>query len=392
MEEVKGNIVETYLDNCATTRVYPEVAELVTKVMLNSYGNPSSLHRKGIEAENIVKTARRQIARVLAVEPETIVFTSGGTEANNLALVGAARARRRKGTHIICSAIEHPSVLDTIKKLGEEGYNVDFCPVNNQGYIEAKVLADLVQEDTILVSIMAVNNEIGTIQSIPELVQACREKNPEVNFHTDCVQAFGKIEVHPREWGVNMVTISSHKIHGPKGVGGVYVARGTKLESLLAGGGQENKMRAGTENVPGIAGFGLAAQLAGDNLSRMLDLVSLKQRLVNGLDQMGINYLLNGPAIEKAAPHVINISFPGLKGETILHCLEGNGVYVSTGAACSSKKTKASHVLTAIGRTEDEAEGSIRVSFSNLNSNDDVDRLIEALASTMQRLKPVSRQ
>jgi len=386
MENATGIAVETYLDNCATTRAYPEVAELVTTVMLDSYGNPSSLHRKGMEAEKIIKTARQQIAQVLAVEPETIVFTSGGTEANNLALVGTARAERRKGNHIICSAIEHPSVLETIKKLGAEGFEIDVCPVDHQGRVAAKALAGMVKENTILISIMAVNNEIGTVQNIAELVRACRDKKPKVIFHADCVQAFGKIEVHPRQWGVNLVTISSHKIHGPKGVGAVYVARGTRLESLVAGGGQENKMRAGTENVPGIAGFGLAGQKAGASLSRMPGLVELKEQLLNGLDRLNIKYLMNGPSVEEAAPHVINLSFPGLKGETLVHCLEAEGVYVSTGAACSSKKTSVSHVLTAIGRTDVEAEGSIRVSLSHFNNGDDVERLIEALARAVNRL------
>ncbi|MGE5380128.1 MAG: cysteine desulfurase family protein [Methylocystaceae bacterium] len=386
MQKIAEPSSETYLDNCATTRAYPEVAEIVSGVMLDSYGNPSSLHRKGIEAESMVKTARAQISRVLAVEPETIVFTSGGTEANNLALIGAAHALHRSGSHIICSAIEHPSVLETIKKLGNEGYQADFCPVDNQGYVKASALVGLIKENTILISIMAVNNEIGTIQPIAELVRACREKNPQLIIHIDCVQAFGKIKVHPREWGVNLVTISSHKIHGPKGVGAVYVARGTRLESLLAGGGQENKMRAGTENVPGIAGFGLAAQMAAENLGDMANLIKLKLHLIEGLDRLNIKYLLNGPAVLDAAPHIINFSFPGIKGETMVHCLEAEGVYVSTGAACSSKKNKVSHVLTAIGRTEKQAQGSIRVSLSLANSEEDIDRLVGALQRAIARL------
>lgn len=379
---------ESYLDNCATTRVYPEVAELVAQVMLDTYGNPSSLHRKGMEAEKVIKAARKQIARLLQVEPETIVFTSGGTEANNLALIGVARARYRDGKHIICSAIEHPSVLETVKKLETKGYTAEICPVNNQGQVEPEVLAGLIKDDTILVTIMAVNNEIGTIQPIADLVRVCRQKNPRLTFHTDCVQAFGKIEVLPRLWGVDMVTISSHKIHGPKGVGAVYVKPGTKLESLAAGGGQENKMRAGTENVPGIAGFGLAAQITGAKLSQMPDFVDYKRRLLDGLNRLNVKYLLNGPPIEQAAPHVLNISFPGLKGETIIHCLEDEGIYVSTGAACSSQDNKVSHVLVASGLSQQEAEGSIRISFSHFNVPEDVDHFVQAMARAYQRLSP----
>jgi len=284
---------EAYLDNCATTRVYPEVAELVTRVMLDSYGNPSSLHRKGIEAEKIIKTARQQIANLLKVEPDTIVFTSGGTEANNLALLGIARARQRQGKHIICSAIEHPSVLETVKKLETKGYKVDICPVNNQGQVETEVLGQLVTSETILVTVMAVNNEIGTIQPIADLVKVCKAKNPQVTFHTDCVQAFGKVEVLPQIWGVDLMTVSSHKIHGPKGVGAVYVKPGTKLESLSAGGGQEHQMRAGTENVPGIAGFGLAAEITGKKLPQMQEFPELNEKLFNGYDLNNLRYLLH---------------------------------------------------------------------------------------------------
>ncbi|HHV76217.1 MAG TPA: cysteine desulfurase [Syntrophothermus lipocalidus] len=385
---VVADIREVYLDNSATTPVLPEIADKVREVMVRQFGNPSSLHRKGLEAETLVVEARRQVSQGLGVRDEEIIFTSGGTEANNLALFGAAMANRRRGRRIVSSPIEHPSVLEVLKKLGEQGFEIVFCPVDSTGRVYPEKLASLITPDTILVSIMTVNNEIGTVQPVSELVKACKQVNPGLIFHTDCVQALGKIIVAPKQTGADMISLSSHKIHGPKGVGALYVARGVFLESLLYGGGQERGIRSGTENVPGIVGFGLAVQMATADLEAHAGRMRrLKTRLIEQLDSNGVKFRINGPPLDQAAPHIVSLSFPGVRGEVLVHYLEGEDIFVSTGAACSSRKVKISHVLKAIGLSRREAEGSIRVSLSILNTEDDINRLAEALIAALKKLR-----
>jgi len=385
------DIKEVYLDNSATTPVIPEIADKVREAMVRQFGNPSSLHRKGLEAEMLVTEARKQISRGLGVRDEEIIFTSGGTEANNLALFGAAMANRRRGNRIVSSPIEHPSVLEVLKRLGERGFDIAFCLVDSTGRVDPEELASLITPETILVSIMTVNNEIGTVQPVSELVEACKQVNPGLIFHTDCVQALGKIIVHPKQTGADMVSLSSHKIHGPKGVGALYVAGGAPLEALLHGGGQERGIRSGTENVPGIVGFGLAVQMAtADFESHTGQMRRLKTRLIERLNSNRVKFRVNGPPLDQAAPHIVSLSFPGVRGEVLVHFLEAENIFVSTGAACSSRKVKISHVLKAIGLSSGEAEGSIRVSLSILNTEDDIERLAEALAAALKKLKGLS--
>ena len=353
------NTKEVYLDNSATTPVLPDIADRIRSVMVDEFGNPSSSHSKGVLAESLITEARKNISQALEVKNKEIFFTSGGTESNNWALVSAALSRRRRGDHIICSSIEHPSVLEVVKYLGQNGFKVDYCPVNRWGIIEPDVLADLVNPGTVLVSIMLVNNEIGSVQPIKDLVKVCKNKNPNIIFHSDCVQAVGKVQVYPRQMGVDLISMSAHKIHGPKGAGALFVKEGTNLRSIIYGGGQELGFRSGTENVPGIVGFGMALK-----------------RAIGEQNEISA----------QAAPHIINLSFAGVRGEVLARVLEADQIYVSTGSACTSRKTKTSHVLKAIGLSDQEAAGSIRISLSGLNTREDMEHLAEALKHALEQL------
>ncbi|HEX3010481.1 MAG TPA: cysteine desulfurase family protein [Syntrophomonadaceae bacterium] len=380
-------IKEVYLDNSATTPVLPDIADRMRSVMVDEFGNPSSSHGRGVLAEGLITESRKNISQALEVKNREIFFTSGGTESNNWALVGSAASRRRQGDHIICSSIEHPSVLEVVKYLGQNGFNVDYCPVNHSGIVDPNDLAALVGPRTILVSIMLVNNEIGSFQPIKDLVQACKNKNPNILFHSDCVQAVGKIQVYPRQMGVDLASMSAHKFHGPKGVGALFVKDGTNLRSFIHGGGQELGLRSGTENVPGIVGFSMAVKRAiaeqDENSQKMR---SLKEHLLTLLNKTSVSYRINGPALLQAAPHIINLSFAGVRGEVLVRTLEAEKIYVSTGSACTSRKTKTSHVLKAIGLSDKEAAGSIRISLSGFNTREDMDRLAKALESSIKRL------
>lgn len=380
-------IKEVYLDNSSTTPVLPDIADRMRSVMVDEFGNPSSSHGRGVLAEGLITEARKNISQALKVKNKEIFFTSGGTESNNWALVGSAVSRRRQGDHIICSSIEHPSVLEVVKYLGQNGFNVDYCPVNHSGIVEPNVLAALVGPRTILVSIMLVNNEIGSIQPIKDLVKVCKNKNPNILFHSDCVQAVGKIPVYPHQMGTDLTSMSAHKFHGPKGVGALFVEDGTNLRSIIHGGGQELGLRSGTENVPGIVGFGMAVKRAvaeqDENSQKMR---SLKEHLLTLLNKSSVSYRINGPAPLQAAPHIINLSFAGVRGEVLVRSLEAEKIYVSTGSACTSRKTKTSHVLKAIGLSDKEAAGSIRISLSGFNTREDMDHLAKALESSIKRL------
>ncbi|MEA4924652.1 MAG: cysteine desulfurase family protein [Syntrophomonadaceae bacterium] len=297
------NKTEIYLDNSATTPVLAEIADKIHWVMTQEYGNPSSLHRKGLKAENLVDEARKRVSQSLGVGDKEVFFTSGGTESNNLALIGAAMSRRRQGSHIICSAIEHPSVLEVVKHLGQTGFTVDYCPVDAAGVVNPQVLAELVRDDTILVSIMLVNNEIGSIQPVSDLTAACKSKNPNLVFHSDCVQGVGKIPVRPRQLGVDLLSVSAHKFHGPKGTGALYIKPGTNLKGLMLGGGQELGLRSGTENVPGIVGFGLAIKNSLQNLdANAHKMKSLKEYFISLLDSYSMPYRINGRGWPKPPP------------------------------------------------------------------------------------------
>lgn len=378
---------EVYLDHAATTPGLPPVAEAMAQAMLAVYGNPSSLHRKGIEAEAILKKTRERIAASMRVSPAEIVFTSGGTEGNALAIRGAAQARQRRGRHIITSAIEHSSVLNICRALEEEGYTVTYLSVDDQGRVDPDRAAAVVTERTTLMSVMLVNNEIGTIQPVARIIDAVRRRKSDVLVHVDAVQAFGKIPVLPRELGADYVTISGHKIHGPKGIGALYRRKGAPLAPLFGQGSQEEGVRPGTENVPGIAGLGAAlAALGEDDDFRRARLYHLRRRLIDGLLQIE-GARLNGPKDEDAAPHIANFSFPGIRGEVLLHALEERGVYVSTGSACTSRKPEPSHVLKALGLPKEALESSIRVSLSWMTTEEEIDRAVAAFHETVSTLR-----
>lgn len=374
-----------YLDNAATTQAFPEVVEAVTNALTRHYGNPSSLHVMGLEAERIVKSARTEIARALEVTSSEIYFTSGGTEGNNLVIKGAAKAGR--GRHIITNVIEHSAVLNAVRDLEEDGYDVTRLPVDGEGCVDPDMVADAVSDQTVLVSVMAVNNEIGSIQPIEEIARKAKAKNENVRIHVDGVQAFGKIPLLPERWGIDFLVLSAHKLHGPKGVGAIYVRKGCRLAPLFGGGQQEGGLRSGTENVPGIAGFGAAVERIFRDFPRGYQhLVSLQHRLSHRLDEIEGAHR-NGSTGDRSAPHILNYSFTGLRGEVLVHALEEKGVFVSTGSACSSRKGEVSHVLKALDLPEDRLKSSIRISPSHLTTLDDIDRAGEIIDETVQELR-----
>lgn len=378
-----------YLDYAATTPVLPEVADLVTHVLTNVYGNPSSLHAAGLEAERLLRQARDRVAKALSVDPREIVFTSGGTEANQLAMKGAAYAQRGRGRHVIVSAIEHPSVLAAADQLSAEGFTVTRLPVSRTGLVASDTLAAALQDDTILVSIMTVNNEIGTVQPIDDLVKVVKAKRPGILFHTDAVQAFGTLDVSPRRWGVDLLSVSGHKLYAPKGVGALYVRSGISLVPLLPG-GQERGLRGGTENVPAIAAFGLAAEMAMQRRdAAVAHVAALRRRLLARLEAGDTGATVIGPAGASGmvAPHIINLSIPGVRGEVLVRALSDRGVYVSTGSACSSRRRGPSHVLTALGLPKEQLEGCLRVSVSTLTTETEIDEAAERLEATVTELR-----
>ncbi len=376
-----------YLDNAATTRPHPQVVDAVSRALTVAYGNPSSLHGLGVAAERVVRAAREAVARSVGAAPEEIVFTSGGTEANVLALVGAARAGR--GRHLITTAVEHSSVLQTLQRLARQGWELEVLPVDRAGRVRPEQVERALRPDTALVSVMAVNNELGTVQPIPEIAAAVlrhRASGGQALLHVDAVQAWGTMPLRPAAWGVDLMTLSGHKVHGPKGVGALYVRRGVRLEPLLAGGDQEGGLRPGTENVPGIAGMGAAAALLTadreEAAARMRALASRLRAHLRRIPDLRINTPEDG-----AAPHILSVTVAGVRGETLVHRLEQDGVYVSTGSACHSRDPRPSHVLLAIGLRPEEAQSTVRISLSRMTTADDVDAAAAALARAVEELR-----
>lgn len=363
----------------------------MSHALLVAYGNPSSLHRKGIEAEAIVKESRNLLAQSLGVSPLEVYFTSGGTEANALAIKGAARARRRRGRHLITTEIEHPSVLAACRDLEAEGFTVTYLPVDGEGRVDPRQAAEAVTGETILISVMQVNNEIGTIQPIAAIVEAVRRKKEDILVHVDGVQAFGKVPVAPKEMGVDLLSISAHKLHGPKGIGALYCRKGVQLQTLFGKGTQERGLRPGTENVPGIAGLGAAIKaLRRIGPERLSEMYQLKGSLIEGLLAIE-GARLNGARGERSAPHIINISFPGIRGEVLVHALEDLGLYVSTGSACSSRKADVSHVLKALGLPADALESSIRISLSLTTTQEEVAHAVTTIQEAVSSLRQMLR-
>jgi cysteine desulfurase len=369
-----------YLDNSATTRPYDAVISTVGHYMEEEYGNPSSLHRMGLNSEKAVKKARRQIALGLNGLDKHVIFTSGGTESDNLAIFGAAMAHHRRGNHIITTAIEHPAVLEACKKLEQQGFVVDYMPVDRQGVVNPQDFKEAITEQTILISMMHVNNEVGSIQPVQEIA-ANKGKSL---LHLDCIQSFGKLPLSA-DWA-DLISISSHKIHGPKGIGALYATQKARIITQMVGGGQEYGLRSGTENVPGIAGFGLAAEMAIATLAKRSAYVrQLKECLENGIREQIEDILVNSS--EQGSPYILNISFLGTRGEVLLHQLEQHGIYVSTGAACSSNKKGKSHVLLAMGRTEKEIEGALRFSFSEFNTTEQMEEVLDRLKTAVTQFR-----
>jgi cysteine desulfurase len=381
-----------YLDNSATTQTDPEVAEVMADVMTKVFGNPSSLHGLGVKAERLITGARKVIAQALQVSPEEIFFTSGGTEANNLAIRGVAEEYASRGKHLITTKIEHPSVYDVFQYLERKGWNVTYLPVDQQGRINPDDVERAITDETVLVSIMHVNNEIGTIQPIEEIGRRLG-RYPKVLFHVDAVQSFGKIPLLPRQAKIDFLSASGHKLHGPKGIGCLYIRKNLHLPPLLIGGGQEQGIRSGTENVPGIAGMAKAVVLAQQKGQTFLhDCYRWKESFLRQVQAELPSVIVNGDVSkEGGAPYIINLSFPGLKSEVIVHALEKEGVYVSSKSACSSKKEMPSRVLKALGRTDEEALGSIRISMGRMNTENDVKRCAEALGKVIPMLQQVMK-
>ena len=382
-------MTEIYFDNGATTRVFPEVREIMSEVMDLEYGNPSSMHMKGFHAEQYVKHSKEVIARSLKVDPKDIYFTSGGTEANNMALIGAALAGRRIRRHIISSRIEHASVYNPLAFLEGEGFEVTYLPVDEHGIVDLEALRQALRPDTLMVSIMCVNNEIGAIEPIAEIGKIVKEYDPQILFHTDCIQAYGKLKLFPKRWKVDMLSVSGHKIHGPKGIGFIYIAPGVKIKPIIWGGNQQKGMRSGTENVPGIAGLGKASELIyTDHKKKMEHIAAVKNHFI----ERAVTELENVKDNSGQAPHIASISFPGVRSEVLLHALEEKGIYVSAGSACSSNKPEISGTLKGIGLTKEYYESTLRFSFSLYNTVEEADSCIEALKELLPALRKYTRR
>lgn len=379
--------MEAYLDNSATTRVYPEVVELMSKIMLEDYGNPSSMHMKGVEAEKYVLEATRRVSKALKVLEKEIVFTSGGTESDNLALIGGAMANKRRGMHIITTKIEHPAILNTVAYLKEEGFEIDYLSVDSLGRISLEELEEKLRDDTIIVSIMHTNNEVGSLQPITEAGSLIKRKNPSCLFHVDAVQGFGKAEIFPKKQNIDLLSVSGHKIHGPKGIGILYINEKAKVKPISYGGGQQKGMRNGTLNVPGIAGIGLAAEMITtglkDKLDKLYDLKSFFLEEAAKIDKVSINGC-DLENVRATAPHICNVSVKGLRSEVMLHALEERGVYVSAGSACATHSKKESSTLKSMGASPEEMDGALRISMSEFTTKEEIEYAIASLKEVIQ--------
>ena len=385
--------MEAYLDNAATTRVFPEVREMMVHVMEEDFGNPSSNHTKCITAENYIKEAKETICTQLKCKPKEIIFTSGGTESNNMAFIGTAIANRRAGKHVITTRIEHASVHEPMAYLEEMGYDVTYLPVDSTGRVSVEELENAIREDTFLISIMYVNNEVGSVQPIEQIGQMLKKKHPQILFHVDAIQAFGKYKIVPKKLGVDMMSVSGHKIHGPKGSGFLYVNEKVKIRPILFGGGQQDGMRSGTENVPAIAGLGVAVkEIYTGHLEKRAKLYELKKRLIAGLqdvDGVTINALID--PIEETAPHIVSVSFANTRSEVMLHALAQKGVFVSSGSACSSNHPELSGTLQAIGVKSELLDSTLRFSFSVMTTSEEIDYAIEVVKEVLPVLRKFTR-
>lgn len=385
--------MEAYLDNSATTAVAPEVKDIMIKLMCDDFGNPSSLHMKGVEAEKYIKEAKAVIAKSLKVNEKEIIFTSGGTESNNLALIGAAMANKRAGNHIITTSIEHASILSTVEFLSDNGFRVSYIPVDKDGHVDLEALKAEICEETIIVSVMYVNNEIGAIEPIEEISKSIKAVNPNTIFHVDAIQAYGKYIIHPKKLGIDMMSVSGHKINGPKGSGFLYVADKIKIKPIIYGGGQQKGMRSGTENVPAIAGLGEAVRVCyTDFADKVNKLYELKNYFIDEISSIE-NIRINSKKGELSAPHIVSVSFVGVRSEVMLHTLEDRNIYVSAGSACSSNKQKSvSATLKSIKLSAEEIDSTIRFSFCFNTTKEEIDYAINTVKENITMLRKFVRK
>lgn len=377
-----------YLDHSATTPVAPEVLEAMLPYFSERFGNASSLHSFGLEAKQALEESREKVADLLGAEPEELIFTSGGTESDNLALKGIAYRNRKKGKHIITTSIEHPAVLEACRKLEAEGFEVTYLPVTGEGLVEPGALESAIRSDTVLISVMHANNEIGTIQPLEEIGKIATEKD--IYFHTDAVQSVGKIPTDVNTLGVDLLSLSSHKLYGPKGVGALYVRKGTRLESIVQGGGHERGLRSGTENVAGIVGLARAAELARETMASEVErLTGLRDRLAAQVLERVKEAWING-TMKRRLPGNMNFGFRYVEGESLLLFLDSKGIAVSTGSACSSKKLEPSHVLLSLGLSPELCHGSLRITLGRSNTEQDLNYVAQSIAEAVERFRSIS--
>ncbi len=383
--------MEVYLDNSATTKCFPEVAELMTKIMCEDYGNPSSMHLKGVQSEHYIRFAKEKIARILKVNDKQIYFTSGGTEADNLAIIGCAMANHRSGRHLITTSVEHPAVLQTMNYLEQQDFRVTYLPVDKMGRVSVEDVRRAMTPETILVSVMHTNNEIGALQPIEEIGTLIKQMNPRTLFHVDAVQGFGKFRIYPKKMNIDLLSVSGHKIHGPKGTGFLYVGDKVKIHPIMFGGGQQKGVRSGTENVPGIAGLALASEMIYNDLDKDIDrLYEIKKAFIDGLKKLDDVYV-NGHTGRDSAPHVVSVSVRGIRSEVLLHALEDRGIYVSAGSACASNKPQTSATLKAIGLEKDLWDSTIRFSFSVFTTMEEINYTLNAMYDMIPMLRRYTR-
>lgn len=387
----EGDSMEVYLDNSATTRCFDSVAQLMVRIMCEDYGNPSSLHRKGLQAEEYIRYAKTVIARQLKVNEKEIIFTSGGTESDNMALTGCALANYRTGNHLITTQIEHPAILQTMKALEEQGFTVTYLPVDTNGQIRLQDLQNAITPQTILVSIMHTNNEIGALQPIAQAGELIKRSNPNTLFHVDAVQGFGKFRIYPKKMNVDMLSASGHKIHGPKGVGFLYLNEKVKIRPIVFGGGQQKNRRSGTENVPGAAGLARAVEEIYANLEEdTARLYELKDLFVYGIRRIE-GARINGLTGQESAPHVVSVTIPGIRSEVLLHALEDKGIYVSAGSACAARKPLPSATLKGIGADRETLESTLRFSFSVFTTKEEIYYTLDTMYDMIPMLRKYTR-
>ena len=358
---------------------FPEVVELMNKIYLEEYGNPSSMHHKGVEAERHITEAKKTLAQILKVNEKNMLFTSCGTESDNIAIIGGAMANMRRGRHLITTNIEHPAVLESMKYLESLDFEVTYLPVDEFGIVSPDLVEQAVRDDTILVSVMHTNNEIGAVEPIREIAKRINAKNPSTLFHVDAVQGFGKAQIYPKKWGIDLLSVSGHKIHAPKGTGFLYIGDKVKVKNLMYGGGQQGGMRSGTENVAGIAAMGLAAKMLYQDFDSSIDrLYGLREKFLDEISDIP-DLRVNGPKGRKCAPHIISLTVPGVRAEVLLHALEERGVYVSSGSACASNKPHTSATLEAIKLPRAYLDNTIRISLSEMTTEEDILQASSAL-------------